>query len=110
MTGARLLAPFATAAVLALVSGCGGSSSHSSSAGGSHAAGSSHSAGSSHYRTYTGPGFTLSIPAGWRQEGAASAAGGAMGMALAPPDHSASLTIHVYPNSNQGVDQTIATT
>lgn len=98
MSGARLLAAFFAAAVLALVAGCGGSSSHRSSTGGSH------------YRTYTGPGFSLSVPAGWRQEGAASAAGGATGVALRAPDHSALLNIHVYPRSSQGVDQTIAAT
>lgn len=98
MSRTRLLAPFSAIAMLALVAGCGGSSSHRQSAGGSH------------YRTYAGPGFSLSVPAGWRQEGAASAAGGATGVALSAPDHSALLNIHVYPNSSQGVDQTIATT
>lgn len=98
MSGARLVAALSAAVMLALLAGCGGSSSHVSSPGGAH------------YRHYAGPGFSLSVPAGWRQAGAASAPGGATGVALAAPDHSALLNIHVYPNSSQGVDQTIATT
>ena len=104
MSCARLLGAVSAAVALALVSGCGRSTS------GRDSASSPHSGTGSQYRTYAGSGFSLWVPAGWRQEGAASAPDGATGLALAPPDHSASLDIHVYPHSNQGVDQTIATT
>lgn len=79
------------------VAGCGGGSS------GAHRASATLAV-----RTYTGPGFEVSVPTGWKLAAKSATTGGPTVASFQPPNQRASMIVHFYPHPSVTVAQAIA--